>query len=92
MAQRLGISKAVLSKTDNARNACSLTHLSRPARGLDVPVTALFRGMDDERETVFVPAGHAARSSGGAPRPAMNTPSSARCGASTNWSNCPAGS
>lgn len=61
MAQRVGISKAMLSKIENAQTACSLTTLSRLARGLDVPVTALFRGMDDEREAVFVPAGHGAR-------------------------------
>jgi len=51
MAQRVGISKAMLSKIENAQTACSL----------GVPVTALFRGMDDEREAVFVPAGHGAR-------------------------------
>ncbi|WP_460061111.1 helix-turn-helix domain-containing protein [Streptomyces sp. YKOK-I1] len=61
MAQRIGISKAMLSKIENAQTACSLTTLSRLARGLDVPVTALFRGLDDEREAVFVPAGHGAR-------------------------------
>ena len=61
MAQRVGISKAMLSKIENAQTACILTTLSRLARGLDVPVTALFRGMDDEREAVFVPAGHGAR-------------------------------
>ncbi|MDX2909523.1 XRE family transcriptional regulator [Streptomyces griseiscabiei] len=60
MAQRVGISKAMLSKIENAQTACSLTTLSRLARGLDVPVTALLRGMDDEREAVFVPAGHGA--------------------------------
>ncbi|WP_239135062.1 XRE family transcriptional regulator [Streptomyces sp. SID12488] len=61
MAIRVGISKAMLSKIENAQTACSLTTLSRLARGLDVPVTALFRGMDDEREAVFVPADHGAR-------------------------------
>ncbi|MEU1945798.1 XRE family transcriptional regulator [Streptomyces sp. NPDC059474] len=61
MAERVGISKAMLSKIENAQTACSLTTLSRLARGLGVPVTALFRGMDDEREAVFVPAGHGAR-------------------------------
>lgn len=61
MAQRTGISKAMLSKIENAQTSSSLTTLSRLARGLGVPVTALFRGMDDEREAVFVPAGHGAR-------------------------------
>jgi transcriptional regulator with XRE-family HTH domain len=62
MAQRVGISKAMLSKIENAQTSCSLTTLSRLAAGLQVPVTALFRGLDDEqREAVFVPAGHGAR-------------------------------
>jgi hypothetical protein len=33
----------------------------RLAAGLDIPVTALFRGVDAEREAVYVPAGHGAR-------------------------------
>ena len=61
MAVRVGISKAMLSKIENAQTACSLTTLSRLARGLEVPVTALFRGLDDEREAVFVEAGQGAR-------------------------------
>jgi transcriptional regulator with XRE-family HTH domain len=61
MAARVGISKAMLSKIENAQTSCSLTTLGRLAAGLDVPVTALFRGVDAEREAVFVPAGHSAR-------------------------------
>jgi len=61
MAARVGLSKAMLSKIENAQTSCSLTTLSRLAEGLSVPVTALFRGVDTEREAVFVPAGHAAR-------------------------------
>jgi quercetin dioxygenase-like cupin family protein/DNA-binding XRE family transcriptional regulator len=60
MADRVGISKAMLSKIENAQTSCSLTTLSRLAAGLDVPVTALFRGLDDAREAVFIPAGHGA--------------------------------
>jgi transcriptional regulator with XRE-family HTH domain len=60
MAERVGISKAMLSKIENAQTSCSLTTLSRLAAGLDVPVTALFRGLDDPREAVFIPAGHGA--------------------------------
>ena len=56
-AERIGVSKAMLSKIENAQTSCSLTTLSRLARGLDVPVTALFRDVDSERESVFVPAG-----------------------------------
>jgi DNA-binding XRE family transcriptional regulator/quercetin dioxygenase-like cupin family protein len=60
MAERVGISKAMLSKIENAQTSCSLTTLSRLAIGLNVPVTALFRGLDDAREAVFIPAGHGA--------------------------------
>ncbi len=61
MAARVGVSKAMLSKIENAQTSCSLTTLSRLATGLDVPVTALFRGVDAEREAVFIPAGHGAQ-------------------------------
>ncbi|MEV0401324.1 XRE family transcriptional regulator [Actinoallomurus sp. NPDC050550] len=61
MAAQVGISKAMLSKIENAQTSCSLTTLGRLAAGLDVPVTALFRGVDDEREAVYVEAGHGAR-------------------------------
>jgi DNA-binding XRE family transcriptional regulator/quercetin dioxygenase-like cupin family protein len=61
MAARVGISKAMLSKIENAQTSCSLTTLGRLAAGLDIPVTALFRGVDAEREAVFVPAGHSAQ-------------------------------
>ncbi|MDX6327678.1 MAG: hypothetical protein QOI83_61, partial [Streptomycetaceae bacterium] len=61
MAARVGISKAMLSKIENAQTSCSLTTLGRLAAGLDVPVTAPFRGVDAEREAVYVPAGHGAR-------------------------------
>lgn len=61
MAARVGISKAMLSKIENAQTSCSLTTLSRLAAGLGVPVTALFRGVDVEREAVFIPSGHGAQ-------------------------------
>jgi len=60
-ARRVGVSKAMLSKIENAQTSCSLATLSRLAAGLGVPVTALFRGIDDEREAVFTAAGHGAR-------------------------------
>ncbi len=61
MANRAGISKAMLSKIENAQTSCSLTTLARLAAALDVPVTALFRGADTAREAVFTPAGAGAR-------------------------------
>jgi DNA-binding XRE family transcriptional regulator/quercetin dioxygenase-like cupin family protein len=61
MAVRVGVSKAMLSKIENAQTSCSLTTLGRLAAGLEVPVTALFRGIDADREAVYVPAGSGAQ-------------------------------
>lgn len=61
MADRIGISKAMLSKIENAQTSCSLSTLGRLAEGLDVPVTSLFRGADAEREAAYTPAGTGAR-------------------------------
>ncbi|MET9489233.1 MULTISPECIES: helix-turn-helix domain-containing protein [unclassified Nocardia] len=61
MAAKVGISKAMLSKIENAQTSCSLSTLARLASGLDVPVTSLFRGADTAREAVFTPAGNGAR-------------------------------
>ncbi|GIH25736.1 transcriptional regulator [Acrocarpospora phusangensis] len=60
LARRAGLSKAMLSKIENAQTSCSLTTLARLAEGLEIPVTALFRGVDVESEAVFTPAGHGA--------------------------------
>lgn len=57
MAERIGISKAMLSKIENAQTSCSLSTLARLAGGLDVPVTSLFRGADTERQASFVRSG-----------------------------------
>lgn len=61
MAARAGISKAMLSKIENAQTSCSLGTLSRLATALDVAVTSLFRGADVERSAVFVRAGAGAQ-------------------------------
>lgn len=61
LAQRIGMSKAMLSKIENAQTSCSLSTLSRLAEALEIPVTALFRGVDAEREAVFTPANHGSR-------------------------------
>lgn len=59
-AARVGISKAMLSKIENAQTSSSLSTLARLAAGFDVPVTALFRGADSDREAVYRQAGHGA--------------------------------
>jgi transcriptional regulator with XRE-family HTH domain len=61
MATAVGISKAMLSKIENAQTACSLSTLSLLAKGLDVPVTSLFRGSDSGRPAAYVAAGTGAR-------------------------------
>jgi DNA-binding XRE family transcriptional regulator/quercetin dioxygenase-like cupin family protein len=57
LAQRSGISKGMLSKIENAQTSPSLSTLERLAAALDMPVTALFRGLAEERDAVFVKAG-----------------------------------
>ncbi|MBE1525144.1 helix-turn-helix domain-containing protein [Nesterenkonia lutea] len=57
MATNIGLSKAMLSKIENAQTSCSLSTLALLAQGLDVPVTSLFRGADAEREAVYTEAG-----------------------------------
>jgi len=56
LATKVGISKAMLSKVENAMTSSSLNTLSVLAAGLDVPVTSLFRGADTEREAVYTAA------------------------------------
>ncbi|MGV9792664.1 helix-turn-helix domain-containing protein [Gordonia sp. NPDC003422] len=56
MAAKVGISKAMLSKIENAQTSCSLSTLARLSHGFDVSVTSLFRGADLERSAVFVKA------------------------------------
>ncbi len=61
MASRVGISKAMMSKIENAQTSPSLSTLALLAKGFDVPVTTLFRGADVERPAAFVKAGTGAR-------------------------------
>lgn len=61
LSAQSGVSKAMLSKIENANTSCSLSTLSRLADALQIPVTALFRGIDLESEAVFTPAGQGAR-------------------------------
>jgi transcriptional regulator with XRE-family HTH domain len=61
MAARVGISKAMMSKIENAQTSPSLSTLALLAKGFDVPVTTLFRGADVERPAAFVKAGTGAR-------------------------------
>ena len=53
LADRSGVSKAMLSKIENARIQPSLTTMTRIAQALRVPVTSLLRGVDDDEEAVI---------------------------------------
>ncbi|TFD54693.1 XRE family transcriptional regulator [Cryobacterium frigoriphilum] len=57
LAVRTGLSKAMISKVESASTSCSLTTLQRLAEGLNVPVTALFRGADTDRDATFTKSG-----------------------------------
>jgi transcriptional regulator with XRE-family HTH domain len=59
LSVRAGISKAMLSKIENSLTSSSLTTLARLAAALEVPVTALLRGADGDREAVLIPGGAA---------------------------------
>jgi transcriptional regulator with XRE-family HTH domain len=60
LSDRTGISKGMLSKIENAQVSPSLATLARLADALGTPLTAFFRGFDEERDAVFVRAGHGA--------------------------------
>lgn len=57
LADRIGMSKAMLSKVENNRASASLSTLARLSTALGVPITAFFRGLDEEHEVVFVKSG-----------------------------------
>lgn len=52
-----GISKGMLSKIENAHTSASLSTLAHLAEALEVPVTSLFRGLEEEHDAYYVPAG-----------------------------------
>jgi transcriptional regulator with XRE-family HTH domain len=57
LAAESGISKGMLSKIENAQAAPSLATLARLSEALQVPVTAFFRGLNEEQDVLFVKAG-----------------------------------
>lgn len=57
VALRSRLSAAMISKIENAQTSPSLRTLARLSNALDVPVTALFRGLAEERDASYVPAG-----------------------------------
>lgn len=69
LADRIGMSKAMLSKVENNRASASLSTLARLSVALSVPITAFFRGLDEEHEVLFVKAGQGLRLTQDRPRP-----------------------
>ena len=57
LSERAGLSKAMLSKIENAQTSCSLTSVAHLAAALDVPVSALFRDSSVQRPVAYTPAG-----------------------------------
>ena len=53
LAKRVGLSRAMISRIENAQVSPSLATMSRLAEALEVPITSLFQGLDEERDTLF---------------------------------------
>ncbi len=57
LARRSGLSKPMISKVQAAQGSASLHTLVRLAAALEMPVTSLFQGLDEERDALFTRAG-----------------------------------
>ncbi len=57
LAERSGISKGMLSKIENAQASPSLGTLVKLAGAISVPLTSLFRGLEEEHDALLVRAG-----------------------------------
>lgn len=57
LAGRSDVSRAMLSKIENAQTTPTLSTLARLGSALSVPVTAFFRGLDEEHDLLHVKAG-----------------------------------
>lgn len=57
LAERSGISKGMLSKIENAQASPSLATLARLSAAIAVPITSFFRGLEEEHDALFIPAG-----------------------------------
>jgi transcriptional regulator with XRE-family HTH domain len=57
LAELTSLSKGMLSKIENAQASPSLATLARLSAALKVPVTALFRGLNEEQDVLYVQAG-----------------------------------
>ncbi len=57
LAELTSLSKGMLSKIENAQASPSLATLARLSESLKVPVTAFFRGLNEEQDVLHVKAG-----------------------------------
>ncbi len=57
LADETQMSKGMLSKIENGQTTPSLSTLVRLANALDAPLTAFFRGLDEETDVLLVKAG-----------------------------------
>lgn len=57
LAKRVGLSRAMVSKIENAQVSPSLATITGLAAALEVPVTSLFQGLDEERDALYTRAG-----------------------------------
>ena len=56
-ADAAGLSLGMLSKIENGQTSPSLNTLTSLANAAGIPLTAFFRGLDEEHDAVIVPAG-----------------------------------
>jgi transcriptional regulator with XRE-family HTH domain len=57
IADRSGLSLGMISKIENAQTSPSLRTLARLSKAIEVPVTAFFRGFEEEHDASYVRAG-----------------------------------
>jgi transcriptional regulator with XRE-family HTH domain len=57
LAKQAGLSPGMLSKIENGLTSPSLATIKALSRSLNIPVTALFKKYDEERDATFVRAG-----------------------------------
>src|SRR5262245_23111572 len=89
LAELTSLSKGMLSKIENAQASPSLATLARLSEALKVPVTAFFRGLNEEQDVLFVKAGRGLDIQHRARAPGTGTNPSAPCAPrTTRWRTC----
>lgn len=60
LAESAGLSIGMLSKIENGQTSPSITTLTAIANAAEVPLTSLFRGLEEEQDAIVVRAGEGA--------------------------------